>query len=124
MRTTVVLSVLLLAAASAGAQDEKPFGRPADPGRAERTVRIEMSDQMRFTPALVEAKRGETLRFVVVNRGAVTHEMVLGTMEDLRQHAELMKKPQENSHHGHHGGEHVHGGPGMVHLAPGKSSQF
>lgn len=25
-------------------------------------------------------------RFVVVNRGAVMHEMVLGTMEDLRQH--------------------------------------
>src|SRR3954465_679764 len=123
MRNTVVLAALLLAAPAA-AQEEKPYGRPAGPGGAERPVRIEMSDQMRFTPALVEAKRGETLRFIVLNRGAVMHEMVLGTMDDLKQHAELMQKMQENSHHGHHGGEHVHGGPGMVHLAPGKSSQF
>jgi uncharacterized cupredoxin-like copper-binding protein len=124
MRNPVVLIALLLIAAPAGAQEEKPFGRAADPGRSQRTVRIEMSDQMRFNPALVEAKRGEILRFVVLNRGAVAHEMVLGTIDDLKQHAELMNKMQENSHHGHHGGEHVHGGPGMVHLAPGESGQF
>lgn len=130
MRNPVIVTALLLAAAPAGAQEEKPFGRAADPGRAERTVRIEMSDQMRFTPALVEAKRGEILRFVVLNQGAVMHEMVLGTMDDLKRHAEVMKKMHANSHQGHHGGghhgggEHGHGGPGMVHLAPGKSSQF
>jgi uncharacterized cupredoxin-like copper-binding protein len=144
MRNAVVLIVLLLAAWPAGAQEEKPFGRPADPARADRTVRIEMSDQMRFSPALVEAKRGEILRFVVVNRGAVMHEMVLGTMDDLKQHAELMKMPPPSGHHqgdphesghhhpgadanhesGRHAGEHVHAAPGMVHLAPGKSSQL
>ena len=131
MRNALVVVALALAAAPAGAQEEKPFGRAADPGRADRTVRIEMSDQMRFSPALVEAKRGEIVRFVVVNRGAVMHEMVLGTMDDLKQHAEVMKKMQESAHHGSghhadagHGGGHVHAAPGMVHLAPGKSSQL
>jgi uncharacterized cupredoxin-like copper-binding protein len=136
MRNALVFVVLTLAAAPTGAQEEKLYGRAADPGRADRTVRIEMSDQMRFSPALVEAKRGETVRFVVVNRGAVMHEMVLGTMDDLRQHAEVMKKMEESAQHGsghqmggnhgsgHHAAEHVHAAPGMVHLAPGKSSQF
>ena len=90
--------------------EETPFGRAADPKKAKRTIRVEMSDAMRFTPAEITVKRGEIVRFVPMNKGKVMHEMVLGTMEDLKQHAELMRK--------HPGMEHDE--PHMAHVAPGK----
>jgi uncharacterized cupredoxin-like copper-binding protein len=89
---------------------ETPFGRAADPKKAKRTVRVEMTDQMRFHPAQITVKQGEMVRFVPVNKGQVMHEMVLGTMDDLKKHAEMMKK---------HPGMH-HDAPNMAHIAPGK----
>jgi uncharacterized cupredoxin-like copper-binding protein len=94
--------------------EETPFGRAADPRRAKRSVRVEMTDQMRFQPAEIRVKRGEILRFIPVNKGTVLHEMVLGTMDALKQHAELMKK--------HPGMEHDE--PHMAHVAPGKSGEI
>ena len=94
--------------------EEKPFGKAADPKKAARTVRVDMADTMRFTPAEITVKRGDTLRFVATNRGKVMHEMVLGTMQELREHAELMKK--------HPGMEHDE--PHMLHVAPGKSGEI
>src|SRR5919107_454569 len=70
--------------------EQTPFGRAADPKKAKRTVRVDMTDQMRFQPAEITVKRGEVVRFVPVNKGQVLHEMVLGTMDDLKKHAELM----------------------------------
>jgi uncharacterized cupredoxin-like copper-binding protein len=91
--------------------EETPFGRAADPKRAKRTIRVEMSDAMRFSPAEITVKRGEAVRFVPVNNGKVMHEMVIGTMKDLKAHAEMMQK--------HPGMEHEE--PHMAHVAPGKS---
>ena len=90
--------------------EEMPFGRAADPKKAKRTVRVEMTDQMRFIPAQITVKRGDIVRFVPVNKGQVMHEMVLGTMDELRKHAELMKKHPEMEHDEPH----------MAHVAPGK----
>jgi uncharacterized cupredoxin-like copper-binding protein len=57
-----------------------------------------MTDQMRFIPAPITVKQGDVVRFLPVNRGKVRHEMVLGRMEDLKQHAELMKKHPDMEH--------------------------
>jgi uncharacterized cupredoxin-like copper-binding protein len=89
--------------------EEKPFGHEGDPKKATRTVRVEMSDRMRFTPSTLEVRRGEVVRFHVKNVGKTMHEMVLGTMDELKEHAELMKK--------HPGMEHDE--PHMAHVAPG-----
>ena len=94
--------------------EETAFGKAADPGKAARTVRIEMADTMRYTPAEIIVKRGETVRFIATNRGKVMHEMVLGTKEELARHAELMKK--------HPGMEHDE--PHMLHVAPGKTGEM
>ena len=72
--------------------EEHAFGREGDPKRVKRTIHVDMSDKMRFTPSEITVKRGDTVRFVVKNSGKVMHEMVLGTMDELRKHAELMKK--------------------------------
>jgi uncharacterized cupredoxin-like copper-binding protein len=94
--------------------EQHAFGRAADATKAKRTVRVEMVDQMRFLPAHITVKRGEIVRFVPVNKGQVLHEMVLGTMDELKKHAELMRK--------HPGMEHdeLH----MAHVAPGKQGEI
>ena len=93
---------------------EMPFGKAADPKGATRTIRVDMADTMRFTPAEITVNRGDSVRFVATNNGKVMHEMVLGTMKDLREHAEMMKK--------HPGMEHDE--PHMLHVAPGKTGEM
>ena len=91
------------------------FGRPADPAKATRTIRVDMTDNMRFTPAEIRVKRGETVRFVATNKGKVLHEMVLGTMDELKKHAEKMRSEPPMEHH-----EEEHG----AEVAAGKSGSF
>jgi uncharacterized cupredoxin-like copper-binding protein len=93
---------------------ETVFGRTGDPKRANRTVRIDMSDKMRFDPGAIEVGQGDTVRFLVRNSGAVMHEMVLGTMTGLKEHSELMRK--------HPGMEHDE--PYMAHVAPGQTVEI
>ncbi len=57
-----------------------------------------MTDNMRFTPADIAVRRGETIRFVVRNDGKLLHEMVLGTVRAIHEHAQLMKKFPEMEH--------------------------
>ena len=90
------------------------FGQTGDPRKATRTVNVDMSDAMRFTPAELSVKRGETVRFVVTNSGKQMHEMVLGTMKELEEHAAMMRK--------HPGMEHDE--PYMAHVQPGKKAEF
>jgi uncharacterized cupredoxin-like copper-binding protein len=90
--------------------EQTSFGRAGDPTKATRTVRISMSDGMRFSPASLTIKKGETVRFIVRNDGKALHEMVLGTDDDLSKHAELMLKFPTMKHDEPH----------LVHVPPGK----
>lgn len=95
---------------AAAATAETAFGRPGLAKSATRTVRVDMSDRMRFSPDVLSVKRGETVRFEVSNSGKLLHEMVIGTEQDLKEHAALMRKFP--------GMEHDE--PYMVHVAAGK----
>ena len=90
------------------------FGQEGDPKKVGRTIRIEMADTMRYSPSDITIKRGETVRFVVRNKGRQLHEMVLGTKEALREHAELMKKFPEMEHADAH----------MAHVKPSKTGEI
>lgn len=94
--------------------EDTAFGREGDPAKARRTIRVEMADSMRFTPAAITVRRGETVRLIATNKGQVLHELVLGTPDELRQHAEMMKK--------HPGME--HDAPHMAHVKPGASGEI
>lgn len=96
------------------AAEQTPFGIAGDPAAATRTVKIDMSDRMRFTPDELVVKNGETVRFVLRNSGATLHEMVIGTKEGLKEHAEMMRK--------HPGMEHEE--PYMAHVKPGASGEI
>jgi uncharacterized cupredoxin-like copper-binding protein len=77
---------------------DTPFGREGDPRKATRVVRIEMSDAMRYFPDHVSVKKGQTVRFNLRNAGELPHEMVLGTMDDLKKHSALMKRHGDVDH--------------------------
>ena len=74
------------------------LGKPGDPKKVGRTVEITMSDAMRFAPASVSVKKNETVRIVLKNEGKLKHEMVLGTIKELKEHAALMLKFPEMEH--------------------------
>ena len=76
----------------ARAVEETEFGRAGDPKKVTRTIRIQGSDDMRYTPNDIRVKQGETIRFIVKNGGNLPHELVIGTMPELLKHYELMKK--------------------------------
>ncbi len=96
---------------SPASTEEKSFGKPGDAKRAVRTIAVDMSDRMRFTPDSLAIKQGETIKFVIRNSGRTMHEFVLGTMKELQEHAELMKKHPSMEHDE----------PYMAHVAPGKT---
>lgn len=98
------------AAAGPVVKEQKPWGIAADPKTATRSVEIRMTDDMRFTPSHLDVREGETLRLRVVNRGKVMHEIVIGTPEELKAHAELMKKHPDMEHEE----------PYMAHVSPGR----
>lgn len=94
--------------------EEHAFGKQGIPKNVTRTITIDMEDTMRFGPGDITVKEGETIRFVVKNNGKMMHEMVLGTMEELKEHGELMKK--------HPGMEHDE--PYMSHVSPGGEEEM
>jgi uncharacterized cupredoxin-like copper-binding protein len=107
--TGSIVAWQLLPPAGALAHDDHGPDAPVD-----RTVVVRMSDQMRFEPAVVRVRRGETVRFVASNEGRLPHELVLGSAAQLREHAAAMNAGQS----------HVHGAARGVSVPPGRSGEF
>lgn len=94
--------------------DSEAIGKAGEASNVTRTVKIDMTDNMRYTPANITAKQGETIRFVVTNSGKIKHEMVLGSQKELKEHYEAMKKNPEMEH----------ADPNQVTLAPGGKGEI
>ena len=113
---------------AARVMEETAFGRPGERRKVNRTIQVTMHDEMRFLangPGVnraggrggsddITVREGDTIRFAVANKGKVMHEMVIGTLAELKEHAELMRK--------HPGMEHDE--PYMAHVAPGKKADI
>lgn len=93
---------------------DEAIGKPGIASKATRTVKVDMSDGMRFEPSSIDVKQGETVRFVVTNSGKLKHELVLGTEKELKEHYEVMKKNPEMEH----------ADPNMVTLDGGKTGEI
>jgi uncharacterized cupredoxin-like copper-binding protein len=94
--------------------EQKDWGIGGNAKAVKRTVQIQMTDNMRFTPDRVEVQQGETVRFSLTNTGRVLHEMVLGTAPVLAEHAALMKRFPNMEHDE----------PYMAHVPPGKTGEI
>lgn len=129
MKRKLVAFAMLLCAAAASHADEKhgaakpfnpaeaeqqAFGIAADPTKATRTIRVAMTDGMRFVPDTIEVEQDEIVKFVVTNKGKLLHELVIGTPADLKEHADLMKKFPDMEHDEPH----------MLHVRRGKTGQL
>ncbi|WP_445287594.1 cupredoxin domain-containing protein [Variovorax atrisoli] len=107
-----LLSTYAAGASASGSHDDA-IGKPGVAAKAARTVEVDMTDSMRFTPSDISVKKGETVRFVVKNSGRLKHELVLGTAQELKSHyAAMMKNPEME-----------HAEPNMVTLAPGMTGE-
>ena len=93
---------------------DSAIGKPGVAAKANRTIAIDMSDTMRYTPSQIQVKQGETIRFAIKNSGKVKHELSLGTEKELREHLEQMKKFPDMEHDE----------PSKISLAPGKEGEI
>jgi uncharacterized cupredoxin-like copper-binding protein len=85
------------------------YGAPGSAAQVSRTVEVQAADNMRFQPAAITVRRGETIKFVVKNTGKLPHELVLGDVPSLKEHAEMMRRHPDMEH----------ADPNMVKVAPG-----
>ena len=95
-------------------KEQKDWGIAGDAKDVKRTIEIRMTDDMKFTPNRITVKRGETVRLVAVNNGKVLHEIVIGTAQELKEHAEMMKKHPNMEHDE----------PYMAHVDPGQKGDI
>ena len=111
----VLLAMTAMAAGNhAGGHDDEAIGKPGIASKVTRTVKIDMTDDMRFHSSVIAVKQGETIRFLARNSGKVNHEMVLGTAKDLKDHYEVMKKNPAMEH----------ADANMVAVDPGKTGEI
>ncbi len=106
-------NVCFAAGSHAGGHGTEAIGKPGVAAKVSRTVQIDMTDNMRFTPSTVTVRKGETVRFIVKNSGQLKHEFNLGTEKDLKEHYEMMKKFPEMEHDE----------PNIASVAPGKTGE-
>lgn len=124
LRNTALAALVCFAATGAlatgnhasghGGNSNDAVGKPGVAAKNTRTINVEMTDGMRFSPADISVKQGETVRFLVKNAGQLKHELVLGTPQDLKAHYEIMKKNPEMEH----------ADANMITLAAGKSGEI
>ena len=85
----------LFVVSSCGSDDDS--GSPGD--SSTRTVEIEMRD-IEFSPTTVDVEKGETIRFLFTNSGAVTHEAYVGDAAAQEDHADEMESMGGMDHGG------------------------
>jgi uncharacterized cupredoxin-like copper-binding protein len=93
------------------------FGEPGKAAEADRTVEVTADDRdgMRYDMDLASIRQGETIRFVVTNKGEGQHEFSVGDTASQRAHAKLMAKNPDMHHEGD---------PSVVVLQPGETKEL
>ena len=97
--------------------DQMLAGMPGNHDKVSRTMNVTMQEtddgEMIFSPSAMEVKQGETIRFMIVNKGEIDHEFVLDTPERNALHKEVMASRTE-----------THATPNAVTLEPGKDGEI
>ena len=93
----LALPIALACGGAAALAHGKHFsaGEPGKPGEKSRTVEVVMKEgdgTMSYTPDQFEVKRGEQIRFVIRNEGALTHEFMLASEKENAEHGKLMER--------------------------------
>jgi uncharacterized cupredoxin-like copper-binding protein len=62
----------------------------------DRTIQIETTDQLRFSPDQINVRKGETVAFVIINSGNLPHEFVIGDEAVQAEHEAEMASGKED----------------------------
>jgi uncharacterized cupredoxin-like copper-binding protein len=96
-----VISIVLLGWVSAAAAHDQhggySAGEPGNPRKPAREI-VVLMNEMDYTPAVIEVKRGEQIHFVLRNVGTEAHEFLLATTAENLRHGEAMKKNPDMEH--------------------------
>ncbi|WP_192552089.1 plastocyanin/azurin family copper-binding protein [Pseudomonas sp. IzPS59] len=143
LRNPLAVAACLLALSSSVRADPAhtyDFGQPAPAAKASRSIEVVMGD-MSFDPKAIDIKAGETIRFVLVNKGQLLHEFNLGDAAMHAKHQQEMLQMQQSgmltptgmkemSHdmagmdHGSMGHVMKHDDPNSVLVEPGKTAEL
>ncbi|WP_250657148.1 cupredoxin domain-containing protein [Alkalimarinus coralli] len=74
-------------------------GKPGEESSVSRTIIVTADDSMRFTHEPFNIQDGETIKFVVTNKGAIPHEFAIGTKDEHMEHGQMMMA-NPTMHHG------------------------
>jgi uncharacterized cupredoxin-like copper-binding protein len=102
-KTILTIAAFIATAGFAAAHDADHYsaGVPGNAKKPARTVTVVMSDSdgtMKFAPDKLDVKKGEQVRFIIQNKGALKHEFTLASVKDNDKHAEMMKKFPDMEH--------------------------
>lgn len=97
-----------------GDKEQTEYGIAGEAKQVSATIVVEMSDHMKFSSGDLILKKGETVKFVVKNNEKLRHELVIGTLSELKEHAAYMKKFPNMEHDD----------PNMVSVNPGKTGDI
>ena len=143
LRNPLAVAACVLALSSpvwAGPAHTYDFGQPAPAAKATRSVEVVLND-MSFDPKAIQVKAGETIRFVLVNKGQLLHEFNLGDaamhaahqreMLQMQQSGMLTPTGMKEMSHDMPGMDHAAMGHGMKHddpnsvlVEPGKTAEL
>jgi uncharacterized cupredoxin-like copper-binding protein len=88
-------------------------GGPGKAAEATRTVRIEARDTV-FNVKSIQVKAGETVRFIVSNKGQTPHEFAIASSREHEEHRAMMREMPDM----------VHDDPNVVTLQPGETKEL
>ena len=77
------------------------WGTPGDPAKVTRTVRI-VATEIKFDVTHLTFRKGETIRFVFVNKGEQPHEFMIADAAEQAEHRKLMAEMAGMSMPGSH----------------------
>ena len=92
------------------------FGGVGDPGQVTRTIKVTTLD-IKYEPAELTVKAGETVKFEVTNLGKLPHEFVLADEKNQVEHEKEMEEMAKSMP----GMVMEHNDPNMITVQPGKT---
>ncbi len=67
------------------------FGEPGDPKKVDRTVEIEATE-IAFNVHELKFRKGETVRFILINKGEQPHEFTIADATEQAKHRKMMSE--------------------------------
>lgn len=90
LSTALAAPAALAAGTHGGGHGKTPAGAPGKASKVSRTIEVVMYDNY-YEPAEIKLKAGETVKFVITNKGELVHEFNIGTTKMLMDHAPEME---------------------------------